>query len=604
MSSSRKALAPDLEPDRKSVDTRLLRRLWGYVRPYRGLAFVTLLLSTGSGGLSVLQPLLAKRIIDVEIAHRDLTGMFRVSLVLGAIILLGSTMEMAFNYLATVVGQRSMHDMREQLFRHVMRLDVRFFDKNPVGRLITRMTSDVSTLNDLFASGLVSVLGDLLMIFGVLALMFYYSPKLTSVVLGSVPLMVLVTLFFRRTARRWYLETRRALATLNTYLQENITGMRTVQAFNREARNELQFRLFNRDFREANIHTIFAYAIFFPAMGFISQLAVTSVIWVGGRDIIFGRLTGHEVMTFGKLWLFVQCVTKLFNPIRTLSDKYNLLQSAMASSERIFKLLDTPFEIVAPPQPRTIQRLRSGIRFEEVDFSYLPDEPVLNGVSFELPRGQTVAVVGATGAGKSTLINLLTRFYDVNAGRITLDGHDLREYELTQLRRLFAVVLQDVFLFSGTVAENLRLANPNLSDGQLWSILEEVDGADFVAALHGGLQAKVTERGGTFSTGQKQLLAFARALAADPQILVLDEATANIDSETEQKIQIATRRMLAGRTALVIAHRLSTIQRADQILVMHHGRVHEAGTHAALIARDGLYRRLYELQYREKATLD
>jgi ATP-binding cassette subfamily B protein len=604
MSKTRKALAPDLEPDRKSIDTRLLVRLWGYIRPYRALAVTTLLLSMTSGALSVLQPLMAKRIIDVEIAQRNMPGMLRMSLVLGAIIVFGSLLEMAFNYLATVVGQRSMHDLRRQLFNHVMRLDVQFFDRNPVGRLITRMTSDVGTLNDLFASGLVSVLGDLLVIFGVLGLMFYFSVKLTLVVLASVPLMLLVVLFFRRKARKWYLETRRTLAMLNTYLQENISGMRTVQAFNREARNECQFRVLDRDFRDANIHTIFAYAIFFPAMGFISQLAVTAVIWVGGGDIILGRLAGHEIMTFGKLWLFVQCVSKLFIPIRTLSDKYNLLQSAMASSERIFKLLDTRVTVANPAQPRSIDGLREGIRFEDVHFAYLPAEPVLKGVSFELKRGQTLAVVGATGSGKSTLINLLTRFYDIDAGRIVLDGHDLREYEMTQLRRLFAVVLQDVFLFSGSIADNLRLASPELSDDQLWSILEQVDADDFVRALPGGLYAEVTERGGTFSTGQKQLLAFARALAADPQILVLDEATANIDSETEQKIQVATRRLLAGRTALVVAHRLSTIQRADQILVMHRGRIAEAGSHEELIAHNGLYRRLYELQYREKAIAD
>jgi ATP-binding cassette subfamily B protein len=385
---------------------------------------------------------------------------------------------------------------------------------------------------------------------------------------------------------------------MNAYLQENVAGMRTVQAFNREARNYRQFTRFDDDYRLANIRTIFAYAWFFPAMNLIGSLTVAGVVWVGGRDLIAGRLLGLQTLTFGQLFLFVQSVNMLFNPIRNLSEKYNLVQSAMASSERIFFLFDSAPKIIAPARPLGAPPLERAIRFEEVHFEYVPGEPVLRGVSFEIPRGQTIAVVGATGAGKSTLINLMTRFYDVTGGRVTLDGVDIRQLDPAQLRRQFAVVLQEVFLFSGTIADNLRLANPALSDAQLWTILEQVNARDFVAALPGGLKAPVTERGGTFSTGQKQLLAFARALAADPQVLVLDEATANIDTETEQRIQGAIGRVVERRTALVVAHRLSTIRRADRILVMHRGRIHEAGTHEELLGRDGLYRRLYDLQYR------
>jgi ATP-binding cassette subfamily B protein len=422
------------------------------------------------------------------------------------------------------------------------------------------------------------------------------------VVLLSAPVIWAVVAFFRRNARKWYLETRRTLATMNAYLQENVSGMRTVQSFNREERNLHQFRRFNDEYRLANIYTIFAYALFFPAMSLISSLTVAGVIWVGGRELIQGRLLGGQTLTYGELFLFVQSVSMLFNPIRNLSEKYNLVQSAMASSERIFMLMDTHPTVVPPAQPKPVPPLAQGIRFEDVHFSYLPGEPVLRGVSFEIKKGQTVAVVGATGAGKSTLINLMTRFYDVTGGRIVMDGVDIREMDPAALRRQFAVVLQEVFLFSGTIAENLRLAGPDLPDERLWEILRQVNAYDFVTALPGGLDAMVTERGGTFSTGQKQLLAFARALASDPQILVLDEATANIDTETEQRIQEAIGRVLVGRTALVIAHRLSTIQRADQILVMHHGRIHEAGTHEELLQRDGLYRRLYELQYRQEAV--
>lgn len=603
MSKVRQALAPDEVATYKKLEGRLMGRLWGYIRPYRFTVLWTLLLSIGSGLLRLTQPLLAKRIIDVEIARGDFLGIMRMSAVFLCIIVFAVVMDILFNYYTAAVGQRSMHDLRTQLFRHILSQDVVFFDRNPVGRLITRLTSDIGTLNDLFATGVVAVMGEMLIIVGVLALMLVFNLRLTLVVLVSAPFILLVVGLFRRQARKWYLETRRTLATMNAYLQENVAGVRTVQSFNREAKNHRQFVYFDNDFRFANIKTVFAYAFFFPAMSFISSMAVAGVIWVGGRQLLLGRELGLQTLTFGELFLFVQAVSMLFNPIRNLSEKYNLVQSAMASSERIFMLLDTHPKIVPPPAPRPVGPLREGIRFEDVHFEYVAGEPVLRGVSFELAKGRTVAVVGATGAGKSTLINLMTRFYDVTGGRITRDGTDLRQLDLAALRRTFAVVLQEVFLFSGTIAENLRLANPALTDEQLWEILRQVGADDFVASRPGGLQAEVTERGGGFSTGQKQLLAFARALASDPEVLVLDEATANIDTATEHRIQEAIRRMLAGRTALVIAHRLSTIQRADMILVMHHGKIHEAGTHEELLQRDGLYRRLYELQYRREAEV-
>jgi ATP-binding cassette, subfamily B, multidrug efflux pump len=374
--------------------------------------------------------------------------------------------------------------------------------------------------------------------------------------------------------------------------------MRTVQAFGRQARNLAQFNHLNAEYRVANIQTIFGFAVFFPAMNIISALVLTCVIWAGGAEILRVRALGGHGITFGQLFFFVQCTQMLFQPLRDLSEQYNLLQSAMASSERVFNLLDQEPKIQSPANgvPAPADGMREGIRLEDVTFSYLPGQPILRGVSMEIPRGKTVAVVGATGAGKSTLINLLTRFYDVDSGRITVDGVDLRQMELTSLRRLFAVVLQEVFLFSGTIAENLRVGNPALTDAELWRVLEEARAADFVRGLPGGLDAQVTERGGSFSTGQKQLLAFARALAANPSVLILDEATANVDTETERHIQAATERLLEGRSALVVAHRLSTIRRADQIIVMHHGKIHERGTHEELLARDGLYRRLCELQ--------
>lgn len=597
MSKVRQALAPDDAPAHKRPDRRLMRRLWGYIDRYRRMVFVTLLLSLLSGALRVAQPPLTRRIIDVEIARGNVRGVMLMSALLGLFILSAAGIEMLYGYLTEVVGQRTMHDLRKDLFGHLLGLDVVFFDRNPVGRLITRLTSDIGTLQDLFSTGVVTVAGQMFTIVGILAVLLWVDWRLALVVLVSMPVIIVVVDIFRRSARHWYLETRRHLAIMNAYLQENITGMTTVQTFGRERKNEEQFRFLNRDYRDAQIKTIFAYAVFFPAMGLIFSFVVAGVIWFGGHELIAAREGTPSPITFGTLIMFILFVQMLFQPIRELSEKFNLLQSAMASSERIFKLLDTGSNVTEAAQPKPIMEVRESIRFEDVHFSYVAGDPVLKGVSFEIPRGKTVAVVGATGAGKSTLINLLARFYDVESGRILIDGDDIRELELQSLRRLFAVVPQEVFLFSGTVADNVRLAAPDLSDEALWQILRDVGAESFVRELPGGLAGAVSERGGTFSTGQKQLLAFARALAANPQVLILDEATANIDTQTEQLIQEATARLLADRTALVIAHRLSTIQRANNILVMHRGRIHEQGTHEELIRRDGLYRRLYELQY-------
>jgi ATP-binding cassette subfamily B multidrug efflux pump len=600
MSTLKLALAPDDVEKHKQLDHHLFARLWKYLQPYSRWVYLTLVMSLASGGLRVLQPLFAKRIIDVEIAGHDLHGLFVMSMVLLGIVLVQVLIDILFTFTSTWIGQHGMHDLRRGLFERVLSQDINFFDRTPIGRLITRLTSDVGTLNELFSSGVVTILSDFMVIIGVLVIMFFHNVTLTCIVLLSAPVILVVVMLFRNHSRRWYLETRRRLATMNTYLQENVTGMRTVQMFNRESANRHAFNDLNGEYRDANINTINVFALFFPAIALLGMLVVGFVTWVGGRQIISGRGTGVPDMTYGELFLFIQCVNMLFHPIRALSEKYNLLQSAMASSERIFKLLDSDPSIASPPDAETVVEIRQAIRFKDVHFSYLPNEPVLKGVSFDIPRGHNVAVVGATGAGKSTLINLLTRFYDVDSGRIEIDGQDLRRIDIKSLRRLYAVVLQDVFLFSGTIAENIRFSSPGLTDEYIWKILREVNMAGFVGSLEGGLQAQVSERGDTFSTGQKQLLAFARALAADPQVLVLDEATSNIDTETEQLIQHATQRILKDRTALVIAHRLSTIQRADHILVMHHGHIHESGTHQELLERDGIYQRLYEMQYRQE----
>ena len=592
-----------------ALDSRLLMRLWGYLLPYKGAALGCLFVSLAVAGLRLSQPILIHRILSVELAAlleitdrpiemSDLTGFASMCLLFLGLIFLMLIMDIVFTYATGVIGQKSMHDLRSAIFRHVSRLDVAYFDRTPVGRLLTRMTSDISALNDLFSTGVIALLAETLMLFGLVGVMLFYNVRLTLIVLCAVPLMLIVVALFRRHSRRWYLEVRARLARMNAYLQENIAGMRTVQSFNREGRNMERFSEFNDTYRDAQLNTITAFAFFFPALNLVLYSTLAAVIWFGGGQVVQGAVS------FATLFLFVQCINMLFAPMRSLSEKYNVLQAAMASSARIFRLLDTPANIVRPDEPEPVRRLERGISFEHVSFEYVKGEPVLHDVSFEIEQGKTIAIVGATGSGKTTLTNLLMRFYDVSEGRILVDGVDIRRFDPEKLRRMFALVLQEVMLFSDTIAGNIRMTNPDLTDEQVWDLLRRVHAEDFVRGLPDGINSPVRERGATFSTGQKQLLAFARALAADPQFLILDEATANVDTTTEQRIQGAIEELLEGRTGLVVAHRLSTIRKADLILVMHKGRVHESGTHDELLEHDGLYRNLYELQFRpEKLEL-
>lgn len=594
--------APEDDKAHHALDARLVLRLAAFLKPYTWPSVVCFIITIVVAGLRLLQPALIHQIIETKVAAHDLPGLARASALLFALIIAVLGLDITFNYMTGIIGQRSMHDLRMAILRHVDELDVAFFDRTPVGRLITRMTSDVSSLSDLFTTGVIAIFAEMMMLAGLIGLMMYYSLRLTLVVLCAAPFMLVTVWLFRKHSRKWYLEVRSRLAMMNSFLQENIAGMATVQSFNREPRNREKFYGQNDSYRRAQIETILAFALFFPALNVILSLTLASVIWVGGRSVLEGSFLGGDPISFATLFLFVQCVNMLFTPLRNLTEKYNVLQSAMASSARIFSLLDTPARIMPPEHPKPLTDFRHSIQFENVSFEYVEGEPVLHGVSFEIPRGKTVAVVGATGSGKSTLVNLLTRFYDVKGGRILVDGVDVRDADLRGLRNLFAVVLQEVFLFSDTIAGNIRLANGELSDKAIRELLRQVRAEDFVDALPGGIYAPVRERGGGFSTGQKQLLAFARALASDPKVLILDEATANVDTETEQRIQEAIGRLLEGRTALVIAHRISTIQKADRIIVMHKGKIRESGTHAQLIASDGLYRRLYEMQYRRESV--
>ena len=612
-------MQPDDEVLGKAYDARLMRRLLGYMRPYRapiGLAFVSIL------GLSILQlapPYLTKVAIDTHIAAGDVDGLTRLALLLLGVLVLSYVFEAVQTYALQVTGQRIIFDLRMQIHAHLQSLDVAFFDRNPVGRLMTRVTTDVDALNDLFASGVVSVFRDVFMLTGIAIVLFVMDWRLALVALSVLPLIAAVTQWFRRHARQSYRDVRGWIARINAFLQENITGMATVQLFRREARQYERFDAINRACRDAHLASIFFYAVFYPAIEVLGALAVASIIWFGGAWTLQGSLE------LGSLVAFVLYSQRFFRPISDLSEKFNVLQAAMASSERIFALLDTPVGVADPAAPAAALRehlrddqrdhgdavadpaapaaaVRGGghIRFENVWFAYRGDHFVLEDVTFDVAPGQRVGVVGATGVGKSTVLNLLMRFYDVDRGRIIIDGVDIRDLPLHDLRSRFGLVLQDVYLFSGTVADNIRLGDEAITDDDVRRAARGVHADRFIASLSDGLETAVAERGATFSAGQRQLLSFARALACQPPVLLLDEATSSVDTDTERLIQDALHVLMSGRTTIAIAHRLSTVQDMDTILVFHKGRLREQGSHQRLLAKRGLYHTLYELQYRDQ----
>lgn len=583
-----------IEEDRiaHGADRHLARRLLRFVRPYWRLVALSSGVSLLVALLQLAGPWLVKETIDHHIATGDMAGVVRLS---GLYLLTISgvfALEYLQGWLTTLVGQRAMFDLRRELFAHLQRLHPAFFDRNPVGRLMTRVTNDVAALNELFAQGVMTLAGDVFLLAAIAALMLWTNWVLALLVFATAPLLLFAAWLFRRTVRAAYRDVRARLSLMNAFLQENLSGMRTVQAYNRQRVNFDRFRELNDSYREANLRTVTAHALFVPAVELIGALATGLILWYGGASALEGTVT------LGTIVLFIQYVTRFFQPLRELSDKFNVFQTALASGERIFRLLDTRPEVTAPDAPRPFEGLREEIRFEDVWFAYKDDEWVLKDISFRVRRGETVALVGATGSGKTTITNLLCRFYDVQRGSITIDGVDLRALDPLALRRRMAIVLQDVFLFSGTIADNIRLGNESISDEQVRRAAQVVNAARFIEALPGQYAHEVRERGATLSVGQKQLLAFARALAFDPEVLILDEATASIDTETELLIQDALRKLLKGRTSIVIAHRLSTVQNADRIIVLHKGRIRESGTHAELLRQNGLYRKLYELQYR------
>ncbi|MGH7369259.1 MAG: ABC transporter ATP-binding protein, partial [Candidatus Methylomirabilaceae bacterium] len=556
----------------KAYDARLMRRLLTYLRPYRSWVLASLLLLLLTTAMQLLGPYITKVAIDSYIAANDLRGLNLAVLAYLATVLVGFVSQWAQSYTMQRTGQWAMHDLRAQLFGHLQRQDLAFFDKNPVGRLMTRVINDVETLNELFGSGVVALLGDLLMLIGVAVAMFALDWRLALASLITFPFMLRATAAYRKRARENYRESRRILARMNANLQENISGMATVQTFGQEERHFRKFREINTQHRDALLTSIHYNAVFFPSIELFSAITVGLVLWYGGSLVLEDRVLPGVIIAF------IQYIHRLFTPIRDLAEKYNILQAAMASSERVFKLLDVRESLAVPRNPRRPDRLRGEIEFRDVWLSYLPGEPVLKGISFRVAPGEKVALVGATGGGKTSIISALCRFYEVERGSIRIDGIDVREWDKRTLRRHLGLVLQDVFLFSGTVSQNISLGDATVSEERVLEAARRVYAQGVIDRLPGGFQAVVQERGSTLSQGERQLLSFARALAFDPPILILDEATSSVDTATERLIQDALRELLHGRTALIIAHRLSTIQFVDRILVVHKGRIREEGT--------------------------
>lgn len=585
--------------ENKGLDGKLLRRIVTYLLPYKywvAVAFVTVMTAAFLGPL---RPRLIQIAIDDHVVSGDVDGLQRIMMLLIAVLIGEGVLSFFNSYLTQWIGQQAIFDLRGKVYRHIQKQSLRFFDRNPIGRLITRVTSDVESLSNVLSAGIVTIMGDLFKLIFIAYFMFTLNWVLALVTLAVLPIMIRVTFWFRAVVRDQYRETRKQVAKLNSFLQEHVTGMQIVQLFGREKEEMERFEQINDDHRAAQIKTIFYFALFWPAIDIVASTALGLVIWVGGLRALEGTLT------LGVLIAFIQYARQFFEPIRNLSDQYNTLQSAMAGAERIFGLLDTDEALEVTEAPIPLNDVKGRIEFRNVWFRYDTDSEeedswVLRDVSFTVEPGQSCAIVGATGAGKTTIISVLLRFYDIQKGQILLDGRDIKEYALPDLRQVIGLVLQDVFLFSGSVEKNITLGNDGITREDVEAAARLIDAHKFIERLPDGYDQDVLERGTVLSFGQRQLLSFVRAVVYNPSILVLDEATSSVDTESEEIIQQALEKLLEGRTSIVIAHRLSTIQHADNILVMHRGAIHEQGSHQELLAADGLYRRLYELQYKEQ----
>lgn len=586
------------ERENEAVDSVLIRRLYHFFKPYRWWAVFAIVLTLTASYLGTVRPKLTQIAVDEHITNGDVDGLMWIITLL-VLALVGEFIVLIINtYITRWFGQGVLFRIRNAVFEKIKSLHVQFFDKNPIGRLITRTTSDIEALSELLSDGIVNMIGDLFRIFFILYFMLSMSWELTIVSILVLPVLFYATFWFKGKVRIAYLEVRDQIARLNSFVQEHINGMAVVQLFNREKKEKEKFVGINADHRKAHIKTIFYFSIFWPLVEVFASLAMALVVWYGGGRALMGDVT------FGVLLAFIQYVRQFFNPIRGLSEKYNTLQSALASSERIFNVLDTPKKVQESSEGQSLKDAKGEIEFKNVSFKYNADEElIINNVSFDVKPGELLAVVGATGAGKTTLINLLLRFYDIQEGEILLDGTNIQNVSLKDLRSQFALVLQDNALFSGTVLENITLGHEDITRKQVIEAAKEVEAHHFIEKLPGSYDFVLRERGASLSMGQRQLICFVRAMVYDPKILILDEATSSVDSETEELVSLACKKMMQGRTSIVIAHRLSTIQGADKILVMHKGQIRETGNHQELIQKDGgIYRKLYELQYRDQAV--
>lgn len=577
------------------IDWSVLKRLMKFVTPYRKSFYSLIVLTILLGLLTPLRPILIQYTIDSHVAFGDYAGMVNIMVLLLVLLLMHSIAQYAHTYLSGWLGQQVIRDIRTKLYEHIVTLRLKFFDKTPIGRLVTRTISDVETLADVFSEGLAAMAGDLLQIVFILAFMFYQDWRLALLSLSTIPLLLISTYIFKEKIKVTFNDVRNAVANLNTFVQEHLTGMNIVQVFASERTEFRKFKDINEEHRHSNLRSVLYYSIYFPVAEIIAAAGIGLLVWYGAKGVIQFEATG---ITIGKLIAFIMYIQMFFRPIRMIADRYNTLQMGIVSTSRIMNLLDNK-EHVQQNGTRKPENIRGAIEFEHVWFAYNDEQYVLKDINIDIRGGETVAFVGATGAGKSSIINLLNRFYEINKGAIRVDGVDIREYDLGLLRKNIGVVLQDVFLFSDTILNNITLGNPDVTEEMIWHAADLVGARRFIERLPGKLSYNVMERGSTLSVGQRQLISFIRAMVYNPKILILDEATSSVDSETEEMIQDAIDKMMRGRTSVVIAHRLSTIQKADKIIVLDHGEIKESGRHDELLARDGFYAHLHKMQYKE-----
>lgn len=572
-------------------DWQVLRRLMVYIRPYRGVFALLIVLTVATAVLGTVRPFLIQRMVDVQISNDDWAGLNRMVALLMGLLVLHTGVSYLQTYYGGWLGQYIVRDIRVDLYQHILNLRLQFFDRTPIGVLVTRNISDVETLSDVFSEGLAAMIGDILQLVFIMAFMFYIDWRLTLVSLSVIPPLLFSTYVFKEKVKKSFQEVRTAVANLNAFVQEHLTGMGIVQIFNNEQREFRKFEALNKEHTAANIRSVLYYSVYFPVAEVLGAVGVGLLVWYASHGQIEGTISK------GALIAFIMYNALFFRPIRQIADRFNTLQLGLVSTERLLKLLDSQ-EFIPDEGTRRPETLRGAVDFRHVWFAYNEPEWVLKDINFEVKPGQTVAFVGATGAGKTSIINLLSRFYDIQQGEICVDGHDLREYDLKALRRHIGVVLQDVFLFNGTIQDNITLGNEDITEEQIWHAARLVGADKFIERLPGGLQYKVMERGSTLSVGQRQLISFVRALVYDPRIIILDEATSSVDSETEEMIQRAIEKLMQGRTSLVIAHRLSTIQKADRIIVLDRGEIKESGQHEELLRLPGgYYAQLYQMQY-------